>query len=739
MLHTRTFMLLAMVMLVVTIAPAAEEKSKPAPKQQSVEQLAKSARDSIVVITVTGRDGRRHGLGTGFVVSKDGLIATNYHVLGEARPITVQTADGKTHKVISIHASNRHLDLALIRIDAKDLAPLELGDSDQLRQGQPIVALGNPQGLKHSVVAGNVSGERQFEGRKMIQLAIPIEPGNSGGPMLDMQGRVQGILTMKSTVTNNLGFAVAINTLKPLIEKPNPIKIERWLTIGALDEREWKTVGGAQWRQRAGRINVSGAGAEFGGRSLCIWQADVPAPPYELGVSVKLDEESGAAGLIFSSDSGDLHYGFYPSNNRLRLSRFEGPSVFTWKVLGEKAAEHYRPGDWNALRIRVEPGKILAFVNDEKVFESTDKALVHGKVGLAKFRHTKAEFKNFRVGKTIRRAGATPEVIARVKLLVSDVAPIGDIDAALVDKLHAEDASVIAALGGRARLLEQQAKQLRRLAVAVHQRRVRDRLAKLFKADEEKVDLLRAALLIARHDNDEVDVEAYLKEVERMAGEIRDGLKKDSSEQLRLAALNKYLFEENGFHGSHTDYYNKANSYLNEVIDDREGLPIALSVLYMELARRLDLKVVGVGLPGHFVVKFVPAKGDAQLIDPFEGGKAVSKVDAAARVLAAFGRPFAESDLAAAGNKAIVLRMFNNLIGVAQDGKNLDAVLGYLDTMIAIDPASGRQRIMRAITQLQRQRLQRARTDVLWVLKHEPDDVDLDKVRQLLEVIDRDR
>ncbi|MCH8923894.1 MAG: trypsin-like peptidase domain-containing protein [Planctomycetes bacterium] len=726
------------------IAPAAEEKSKPAPKQQSVEQIAKAARDSIVVITVTGRDGRQHGLGTGFVVAKDGLIATNYHVLGEARPITVQTADGTMHQVISIHASNRHLDLALIRIDAKNLAPLELGDSDQLKQGQPVVALGNPQGLKHSVVAGNISGEREFEGRKMIQLAIPIEPGNSGGPMLDMQGRVQGILTMKSTVTDNLGFAVAINTLKPLIEKPNPIKIERWLTIGALDEHQWKTIGGAQWRQRAGRIHVSGSGREFGGRSLCIWQADVPQPPYELGVLVKLDEESGAAGLVFSSDSGDLHYGFYPSNGRLRLSRFEGPSVFSWKVLAEKASEHYRPGDWNALRVRVEPGKILAYVNDHKVFESTDKALVHGKVGLAKFRHTKAQFKNFRVGKTIRRAGATPEVVARVKSLVVDVSPTGDVDAALVDKLHAEDASAITALSQRARLLEQQATQLRRLAVAVHQRRVRDELVKLFKADTQKadtanVDLLRAALLVARHDNDEVDVEAYLKEVDRMAGEIRDGLKEGASEQERLAAMNQYLFEENGFHGSHTDYYNKANSYLNEVIDDREGLPIALSVLYMELARRLDLKVVGVGLPGHFVVKFVPAKGDAQLIDPFEGGKTLSRVDAAARVLAALGRPFAESDLDVAGNKAIVLRMFNNLIGVAQDGQHHEAVLGYLNTMIAIDPASGRQRIMRAITHLQRGRPERAREDVLWVLKHEPDDVDLGKVRQLLEVIDRNR
>ncbi|HLJ11526.1 MAG TPA: trypsin-like peptidase domain-containing protein, partial [Planctomycetaceae bacterium] len=137
----------------------------------SVAQLTDSARKSVVVITVTGRDGRQQGLGSGFVISPDGLIATNMHVIGEARPISVQTADGKKFEVVEIHAFDRPLDLALIRIDAKDLPPLPLGESDSLKQGQPVVALGNPHGLKHSVVTGIVSGTREIEGRQMIQLA----------------------------------------------------------------------------------------------------------------------------------------------------------------------------------------------------------------------------------------------------------------------------------------------------------------------------------------------------------------------------------------------------------------------------------------------------------------------------------------------------------------------------------------------------------------------------------------
>src|SRR5690606_2448324 len=103
-------------------------------------------------------------------------------------------------------------------------------------------------------------------------------------------------------------------------------------------------------------------------------------------------------------------------------------------------------------------------------------------------------------------------------------------------------------------------------------------------------------------------------------------------DRARLAAMNQYLFVDNGFHGSRTDYYNRANSYLNRVIDDREGLPITLSVLYIELGQRLGLKLHGVGLPGHFVVRHVPAEGEPQLIDVFEGGQPLSREDAEKKV-----------------------------------------------------------------------------------------------------------
>src|SRR3954465_4144142 len=195
------------------------------PRAKTVEEIADKARSSVVVITQRARDGSVEGVGSGFVVSKIGLIATSLHVIGEGRPIEIRFADGKKFAVTEVHAWDRKLDLAIVRIAETNLPALKLGESAEVKQGASVVAMGNPRGLTHSVVQGVVSAFRDFENGRMIQLAIPIEPGNSGGPLLDASGRVVGILEMKSAVTENLGFATPIDTLKMLLDKPNPVPI----------------------------------------------------------------------------------------------------------------------------------------------------------------------------------------------------------------------------------------------------------------------------------------------------------------------------------------------------------------------------------------------------------------------------------------------------------------------------------------------------------------------------------
>jgi len=695
----------------------------------SVKEIAARVKPSLVTVTFTGRDGSVDGTGSGFVVSPDGLIATSLHVIGEARPIKVQFADGRKFDVAEVHAWDRRSDLALIRIEAKDLPALPLGDSDTLEQGAPIVAMGNPRGLDFSVVSGVVSARREvktgdLDADSMIQIAIPIEPGNSGGPLLDMAGRVHGILTLKSALTENLGFAMPINVLKPLIAKPNPVPIARWLTIGNLNPREWQPLMGARWTQKAGRISVEGTGKGFGGRALCLHQREVPPLPYEIAVTVKLDNESGAAGLVFASDGGDLHYGFYPTAGQLRLTRFDGPTVYSWAILKSVPSPHYRAGDWNTIKVRVEADRLLCYVNDQLAIESDDKELRAGKVGLAKFRDTKASFKNFQMAGSIPATAGNGHIEQDlVRQLEALAAPPGE---KLIASLQTNTPATLAALNLRADALEKQVARLRKLAREVHRRSVEGALLRELDQPEAKVDLFHAALLLAKLDNEELDLAAYRRQLDDMARDIAAQLTVMPDADAKLRALKKYLFEDNGFHGSRSDYNNRANSYINEVLDDREGIPITLSVVFLELARRIGLDTVsGAPVPGHFMVLHRPPMGRPQLLDVYDGGNLISDREQERMRLS-------DDDLQPATKRSIIIRMLRNLITGARATQDHAAMLRYQELIVALAPESAGDRIGRALLRLQNDDAEGGRLDLLWLLESRPHGVDLERVEQLL-------
>jgi serine protease Do len=257
----------------------------------------------------------------------------------------------------------------------------------------------------------------------------------------------------------------------------------------------------------------------------------------------------------------------------------------------------------------------------------------------------------------------------------------------------------------------------------------------VLRGKEEDIDLLHAALLIARLDNEEVEVETYRREVERMAERIAARLPKDADDKARLAALDKYLFEERGFHGSRSDYYNRSNSYLSEVLDDREGIPITLSVLYIELGRRLGVRLEGVGLPGHFVVRHVPVKGEAQLIDVYEGGQRLSREEAEKKVRAITERPLREDDLKAVDKRTIIVRMLHNLLNVAEREKDQEGMLRYLNAILAVSPNAAPQRGMRALLRHRTGDRDGALQDVDWLLEHQPEGIDVEALREFRRLI----
>ena len=712
--------------------PNASVPAKTRRGGKSVEQIAEKIKPSVVSVTQVGRDGP-FGVGSGFVIGED-LIATNRHVIGEARRILVETSDGRSLDVIEVLANDARLDLAILRVAQKGLKPLDFGDSDAMRQGQPIVAMGNPAGLAFSVVEGVISEpSRDVEGTPMIQIAVPIERGNSGGPLVDRQGRVLGVLTLKSARTKNLGFAMPVNALKKLVERPNPIPMERWLTIGVLNPRLWTTLMGAQWTQRAGIIQVTQSGQGFGGRSLCLWNEKPQSGVFEAAVTVRLDDETGAAGLAFCADGEDRHYGFYPSAGKLRLTRFDGPDVYSWKILDEFASDAYLPEDWNTLRVRVDGMRIRCFVNGRQVVDREDPGLRGGSAGLCKFRATSASYKNFRIGNDLSEKPFSMELETRFKGLFDDLVEKRIQPAQVIDELRKDPESGRRLMIRQQLELERSSKMLKEMTVELHQRSVREALVAELEKPENEADLFRCALLLSKHDNPDLDLAIYQRGFEQMIQELSgdsDLLKNTESAVLRL---NRYLFEENGFHGSRSDYSSRSNSYVNEVLDDREGLPITLSVVYIELSRRLGIEsVVGIPLPGRFMVGYrLGGQDEFSLVDVYDGGKRLSMAEAIDVV--SDGAIVPEKARQPASKRDIIVRMIRNLAGPQLETRNgaIEA-LPYMDLLIALDPDAGRERLSRAmIRELQGNRIGAAE-DVGWMLEHLPDGVQA-RQREMLE------
>jgi len=217
--------------------------------------------------------------------------------------------------------------------------------------------------------------------------------------------------------------------------------------------------------------------------------------------------------------------------------------------------------------------------------------------------------------------------------------------------------------------------------------------ARCVSTPEPVLDLARAALLIARDEAyPELDVDDYLQQLDAIAEQTRARLQPDPAVEETLHALNRTLFEDLGFTGNVSDYYDPRNSFLNDVLDRKLGIPITLSVIYIEVGRRLGVPLEGVSFPGHFLVKLRLARGEV-ILDPYRGGVSLSTADLADRVIEFFGSRRPSLDelqqmLAGASKKDILSRMLRNLRNVYVHHKDLERALSISNQILAVAPVS---------------------------------------------------
>lgn len=214
--------------------------------------LASNSKAIAVIVAANSHSAK---LGTGFFVGDHGLLLTNFHVVQGTTTVGIRLSGTEaailTTKVRGYDLDN---DLIVLQVDAADAQPAILGDSDKVYAGQPIIVVGNPEGLEQTVTNGLVSAIREFNGRKLFQISAPVSEGSSGSPVFNDHGEVIGAVVSSIQSGQNLNFAVPINYAKPLLERPteqpisslpkrNPVGIEVEPSQGAVVTEAGPTLG----------------------------------------------------------------------------------------------------------------------------------------------------------------------------------------------------------------------------------------------------------------------------------------------------------------------------------------------------------------------------------------------------------------------------------------------------------------------------------------------------------------
>jgi regulator of sirC expression with transglutaminase-like and TPR domain len=255
--------------------------------------------------------------------------------------------------------------------------------------------------------------------------------------------------------------------------------------------------------------------------------------------------------------------------------------------------------------------------------------------------------------------------------------------------------------------------------------------------EDESIPLAVAALAIARREYPGLNPDPYLVHLDDLAQQVRSRMRKNPTARESIALLNHVLFQQEGLRGNREDFYDPRNSFLNDVLDRKLGIPITLSVVYMEVARRVGFPVAGVGLPGHFLLKHYDVVAGEIFIDAFNRGSILSPGDCQQRLDEVYGAQveMRTEYLQPVTHREILSRMLNNLRQIYLSQQNGRKALAVLDMLLAIPPASIELLRERALLRLNLDQYLGAAHDLGKYLKLAPEAADAPAIRETFDMV----
>ena len=261
-----------------------------------------------------------------------------------------------------------------------------------------------------------------------------------------------------------------------------------------------------------------------------------------------------------------------------------------------------------------------------------------------------------------------------------------------------------------------------------------ERFGRIVAGEDATINLAEGALLIAAEEYRDLDIAAYLARLDEMAAALKRRLRADISPADTIIALNRFLFDEHGFSGDAANYYDARNSFLNEVLERKRGIPITLALIYIEIGRRVGLPVQGVSFPAHFLVK-CPLRDGTVVLDPYAKGASLSFDELRQRVKALRNgveptKSMVAGMLATASNKEILTRLLRNLKAIYAHHKEWMKALMATDRIIRVTPEAAEEYRDRGMIYLNLECFRAALFDFQAYLKMLPVARDADTVRQ---------